>query len=270
MQRLCPFLIASFLVGACARGESVEDRSVTSMREALDRATKQNEELEKKLTEQTLPPLPPKKTQAPETPKLRVVRIAPEEGENAALQPTTEPKATETASTDPEDASPRPVVRVIGIPGTRRTSRSDAIDVADPEGAPTPIQSSNLGRPSALDPAARRAYDDALSMVYAKKYDTALDAFASFLMRWPDHPNADNAHYWRGECYFGKGEFARAEEQFEGVLRQFPMGNKVADSLLKLSIVQEKLGKSAEAKQHRERLLRDYPKSDAAKRVSTP
>jgi tol-pal system protein YbgF len=236
------------------------------MRDALDRAKKHNDELEQRLGD--LPPQ--KKVPPPDTPTLRVVRIMPE-----GAEPTEAPHASprdqvlSTVTKDPEDSAPRPVIRVIGSPGTKRRREADAIDVADPEGLPMPIQS-NEGRPSALDPNARKAYDDALALVYAKKYDAALDAFASFLMRWPDHPNADNAHYWRGECYVAKGELARAEEQFAGVVRQFPMGNKVPDSLLKLSIVQEKLGKTAEANQHRQHLLRDYPKSDAAKRVKAP
>jgi tol-pal system protein YbgF len=113
---------------------------------------------------------------------------------------------------------------------------------------------------------ARRAYDDALAMVYAKKYDAALDAFAGFLVKWPDHPNADNAHYWRGECYFAKGDFAQAEDQFRGVMLRFPMGNKVPDALLKLAITQDKLGKTAEATTTREKLRREYPRSEAARK----
>jgi tol-pal system protein YbgF len=272
VRNLCLSLL--FLANACAHGEPLEDRA--QMREALERAKKHNDELEQKLAD-----LPAEKASAhgvPTTPQLRVVRIGPDDAEAIAAPSASpsEPKSSKEAAADPEDGSPRPIVRVIGslAPRPRRRGERegpgrDAIEVADPEGLPAPIQS-NEGRPSALDPNARKAYDDALSLVYAKKFDAALDAFAAFLMRWPDHPNADNAHYWRGECYVGKGDLAHAEEQFAGVLRQFPMGNKIPDALLKLSIVQEKLGKTAEANQHRERLLRDYPKSDAAKRVKAP
>jgi tol-pal system protein YbgF len=233
---------------ACARGEGAEERDIMRMRDALDRASKHNDELEQKLSQSELPRPAPSARKPPDTPQLKVVRIAPDEPEPIA---------------DPEENAPRPVVRVVGS-GTVRKGRSESVETydPDPEGAPQPIHSSE-SRASALDPNARAAYDAALNLVYAKKYDAALDAFASFLMRWPDHPNADNAHYWRGECYAGKGDLPQAETQFQGVLRQFPLGNKIPDSLLKLTLIQEKLGKATEAKASRERLLRDYPKKEA-------
>jgi tol-pal system protein YbgF len=256
------------------------------MREAISRVQSNSDGLDQRLAnveiqraERESLPLPPqtasasaKQAKTPVTPSLRVVRIAPQGEEPAAPQQV---QTAQERDVDPEENSPRPMVRIIGSGSSTGSSRkkgrreADSVEVVDPEGLPSPIQShSQDGRPSALDPAARRSYEDALSLVYAKKYDAALDAFAAFLVKWPDHPNADNAHYWRGECYFAKGEFARAEEQFAGVLRQFPLGNKISDSLLKLAITQEKLGKNAEAKGNRERLLRDYPKSDAAKHAS--
>jgi tol-pal system protein YbgF len=131
-----------------------------------------------------------------------------------------------------------------------------------------PIQAGGP-KPSAIDPDAKRAYDGALALVNAKKYTEALDAFAAFLVKWPDHPNADNAHYWRGECYFAQGEYARAAEQFEGVITRFPLGNKVPDALLKLGMCQEKLGNPQKAQQTFDRLQREFPRSEAVRRIRT-
>jgi tol-pal system protein YbgF len=100
-----------------------------------------------------------------------------------------------------------------------------------------------------------------------KKYPAALDAFASFLMHWPDHPNADNAMYWRGECYFAEGDWAHAAEQFDGVMARFPNGNKAPDALLKLGMSKQHLGDGAGAKAAFAQLRKDYPRSDAARRV---
>jgi len=174
---------------------------------------------------------------------------------------------------DPNDTTPRPSIRVEGGPVGRRGARGvERIDETLPEDVPNgggagPAIRANAPTPSALDVEARRSYDAALSLVNAKQYDKALDAFAGFLVKWPDHPNADNAMYWRGECYFAKGEFARAAEEFEGTIARFPLGNKVPDAILKLGICQQKLGNAGKAKTYFDRLLRDFPRSEAARRI---
>jgi tol-pal system protein YbgF len=125
--------------------------------------------------------------------------------------------------------------------------------------------------PGSLDPEAKRAYDAALALVTSKQCPKALDAFAAFLVKWPDHPYADNAMFWRGECYFQAGDYTHASEQLEGVVARFPAGNKAPDALLKLGMAQQKLGNAAKAKECFDRLLQLYPQSEAARRVpSTP
>jgi tol-pal system protein YbgF len=218
------------------------------------------------------------------TPELRVVRIAPEN----------ESDATDGVDADPDDRAVRPTVRITGSRDRRKGRASAEItEFTEPQDRTTPAKAidaapalgterytlsgpsegslaSDAGnaRPSALDPLARRAYDSALAQVYAKKYDSALEALAGFLLKWPDHPYADNAHYWRGECYFAKGEYARAEEQFSGVVLGFPLGNKAADALLKLALTQDRLGKTKDAEAQREKLRREYPRSDAFKKLA--
>jgi tol-pal system protein YbgF len=118
-----------------------------------------------------------------------------------------------------------------------------------------------------LDPEAKRAYDAALSLVNARQYGPALAALAAFLVKWPDHPYVDHAMYWRGECYFAQGDYTAALEQFDGVIARFPAGSKAPDALLKLGICHQKLGRAAQAKASFDRLLQEYPQSDAARRA---
>ena len=161
---------------------------------------------------------------------------------------------------DTEDPTPRPNLRVFGSArSVRGTWREDQVEQTMPDDAARPAGS--------LDPAAAPAYDAAMALVNAKQYDRALDAFAAFLVRWPEHPYANNAMYWRGECYFAKGEYARAADQFAGVVARFPAGSKAPDALLKLGMSRQKLGESAKAKESFDRLTQLYPQSDAARRV---
>jgi tol-pal system protein YbgF len=189
----------------------------------------------------------------------------------------TDPQAGDSAlnGEDPNDTTPRPVIRVVGV---RRAQRGvhglDQVDETIPDeptnggAAGPPLRSNAPGsQAAALDTDARKAYDAALALVNAHQYDQALDAFAAFLVRWPDHPNADNAMYWRGESYYAKGEFARAVEEFEGATLRFPYGNKAPDCLLKLGLSEQKLGNLPKAQSYFERLMHDYPRSDAARRI---
>lgn len=118
-----------------------------------------------------------------------------------------------------------------------------------------------------LDPGAVSAYDAALSLVRSDRCHDALSAFASFLSRWPDHPHADNAMYWRGECLLRLGETQRGIEEFDALLRRYPSGNKAPDALLKLFLTWRAVGDEARATAAAERLLHDFPGSDAARRA---
>ena len=173
---------------------------------------------------------------------------------------------------DPQDTTQRPTIRVFGASRSARGSRhgDDQIELAASDDAASDGTSGAASRSrdsSVRDPEAKRAYDAALSLVNTKRFDQALDAFAAFLVKWPDHPYAENAMYWRGECYFARGDYVHASEQFDGALKRFPAGNKSADALLKLGMSAEKLGKSIKAKECFDRLARQYPESDAAHHI---
>jgi tol-pal system protein YbgF len=219
-------------------------------------------------TSNAVPPAP--------TPKLKVVHLGPSAPGDP---PPGSPRAQENGS-DPDDTTPRPVLRITGsgtsatvtqLQGKHRGHVDHIEETLPPEqpngGSMGPAVANGGARPSALDENARHAYDAALQLVNQKRFPEALDAFAAFLVRWPDHPNADNAMYWRGESYFAQGEFARASEEFEGTIARFPLGNKVPDALLKLGISQQKLGNPQIAHAHFDRLRREFSKSDAAHRI---
>jgi tol-pal system protein YbgF len=176
----------------------------------------------------------------------------------------------DASEADPQDTTPRPTIRVLG--STRGAGRNgwrveDQIETSAELGATAPPGAPQ--RSSTLDPEAKRAYDAAYSLVSARRFDEALDALASFLVKWPDHPYANNAMYWRGECYFARGDYQHASEQFDGMLRRYPAGAKAPDSLLKLGMSHQKLGNVMKAKESFDRLQQLYPGSGAARRIPT-
>jgi tol-pal system protein YbgF len=167
-------------------------------------------------------------------------------------------EATAEDYADPEDTTPRPAIRVVGTPRGRNRGFEDSFDSAGDDSA---------GRSPAIDPEAKRAYDGALSLVNARQYAKGLDALAAFLVKWPDHPYADRAMFWRGDCYFAQGDYARAAEELTGLLARFPASPKAPDALLKLGISEQKLGRLADAKDCFDRLAQSYPQAEAARHI---
>jgi tol-pal system protein YbgF len=164
--------------------------------------------------------------------------------------------ADEESAEGSDEASPRPLLKL----GPR-----GQIEQSDPdEGATAPTKK---GKPNAGDAQAIADYEQAQKLIGAKKWQPALDAFAGFLLRYPDHAYAANAFYWRGECYYALGDFGSAALQFEGLLSRFPASAKAPDALLKLGLSERKLGSKAKAKATFERLRRDYPLAEATKKI---
>lgn len=181
---------------------------------------------------------------------LKVVKLEP--GGDA---PPTK-KVVLTPPPEDDDDSPRPLLKI----------GPDGVEESYPD-EPLAGQKSKKSKSPSLDPKAGAEYDAALKLAKGKKWKAALDAFAGFVVRYPDHPYAANALYWRGECYYSLAQYGAAADQFDGLLASYPASSKVPDALLKLGLTQKKLGSDAKAKAAFARLRNDYPNSEAAKKI---
>jgi tol-pal system protein YbgF len=177
--------------------------------------------------------------------------------ESVASEPAASPPV---ASEDADGA--RPTIRVVGPPkGARAAGQQDRIEMTVP-GPEEASQKTAKGDRSAKDEFARAA-----SLVQGRDYDRAIEALGTFVIRWPDDPAVEAAMYWRGEAYAAKGELLSAIDAFEAALARFPDGPKAPDSLLALAACSDKLGNHGRSQAYLERLARDFPKSDAARRA---
>ncbi len=240
--------------GAGCAHETAADRQLSKLQEELARVVADHDGMDRRVT------------------ALEVARAdarSPDTTGAAAVDPPVvrgrpdEP----SGSDDPEDAASRPAIKLTGSPGASGRGRGRREELVELSG---PSESAAGSRPSALDPDARRAYDAALEKARGGRHREGLEAFNAFLVRWPDHPYVDNAMYWRAECLSGLGEPAKAIAELEGLVSRFPLGRKVPDALYKLGLLYEKSGDAAKARAALERLERDFPKSDAAKRRARP
>jgi tol-pal system protein YbgF len=252
-RRLGALLGVFPLLAACSHQDPA-DRSVETMKAEITKMQADRDRFDERLgaleaAEQRRDDAErrPRTARVEVVPRLPVVRVGQGDG-----GPSLAPTEGEVADVGSDTDGPRPVVEASGPPGARR-------------GRPGP-RTDNPG----LSPEAKRDYEAALAQVRTKQYDKALDAFTAFLVRYPDHVYADNAMYWRGECFYAKGEFAKAAEQFEGLLARFPYGNKAPDALLKVGLCQQRLGSSEQAQKTFAELKDRYPKSEAVRQIPRP
>jgi tol-pal system protein YbgF len=257
---ILPLLLPSLVPAALGCDPSAEERQMASMREEIENVRQSRDRADHHDSPRDVPDPP---FVVPEayasatlvTPPPSVVQI----GEREA----TSDDGAEAA--DPQDTTPRPTIRLFGT--TRGSGRSAwRGDDGSDQAASDPVMASPP-HARALDPEAKRAYDVAYALVNARRFDEALDALAAFLVKWPDHPYANNAMYWRGECYFARADYQRAAEQFDGVLKRYPAGNKAPDALLKLGMSQQKLGNATKAKESFDRLVQQFPGTVAARHI---
>ncbi len=107
----------------------------------------------------------------------------------------------------------------------------------------------------------KQDYQAALQEYYNHNYKTAIKMFEQLLAIDSSNSLADNCRYWIGECYYGLGNYDQAIIEFTKVF-SYPKSNKMADAQLKLGLCYWKLGDRARAADEFERLINDYPDSE--------
>jgi tol-pal system protein YbgF len=121
------------------------------------------------------------------------------------------------------------------------------------------------------DPAAARggapaehAYHAALAAFRAGEHGQAVLEFLDFVSRYPSHLLAANAQYWIGEAYYLQRDYRQALVELEKVLVHGATHPKAADALLKMGMAHRALREPGKARAVWERVVREYPKSEAA------
>jgi tol-pal system protein YbgF len=131
------------------------------------------------------------------------------------------------------------------------------------EGAGSAGNSASEKIAEASDPAGRE-YEEALRVLERKEYRASIARFKEFLQKYPKTEYADNAQYWIGESHYALREFDQAILEFDSVRRNYPEGDKVPASLLKLGFAFAELGDKVDARLILQELVERYPQSEEA------
>lgn len=117
--------------------------------------------------------------------------------------------------------------------------------------------------PSAADEQA--AYGSAFDALKRGDYVESARGFQAYLSVYPQGALAPNAWYWLGESYYVTQNFPIALDSFESLLNQFPDSGKAPDALLKKGYCQIEMSDIGEGQQTLNRVINEYPGSDAAR-----
>lgn len=106
-------------------------------------------------------------------------------------------------------------------------------------------------------------YQRALTTYNGKQYVEAAAQFDRVLAASPYGEWADNAQYWKGECYYGMGKFRQALSEFTKVFA-FSKTEKADDAQLKIGRCYLALGERNQAIQAFRKLLEEFADSEYA------
>jgi tol-pal system protein YbgF len=144
-----------------------------------------------------------------------------------------------------------------------------------PAPAPIPAPASRPPAPAATAPAAPpsrnaeadRMFAAALAKLRAGDDGQAALEFTEFVTQFPGHPQAAAAQNYIGEAYYRQRDYRQAMGEFQKTVDGYTQAAQVSEALLKIGLCQRSLGDPARAKASWEQVVKQFPKSDAARQA---
>jgi tol-pal system protein YbgF len=106
-----------------------------------------------------------------------------------------------------------------------------------------------------------------LAMLRGGDHGQAILEFLAFIDHYPTHSLVANARYWIGEAYYAQRDYRQALTEFQKLVDQSAAGQKSPDALLKVGLCFERLSDARRAQLAWQRVVREYPNSEAAARA---
>jgi len=176
--------------------------------------------------------------------------------------PTVPAPPPATAAPPAATAAPAPPT---AAPATPPTAASPAATASAP-----PTRSST----GALQP--QDLYQAAYIDFSKGSYPLAIEGFREFLRRYPDHPQANSAQYWIGECQVAMAQqftnagqtdrateaLQRAVQEFRKVVANYPRGDRAPTALYKEALTLIELKQPAVAQARLQYLVDNFPQAE--------
>jgi tol-pal system protein YbgF len=107
-------------------------------------------------------------------------------------------------------------------------------------------------------------YDKSVSLLRTGNVEGGVERLRRFAEENPRHPRADNALYFSGLGLIGLSEFKDAARTFERLIKTYPAGDAMLDSMLRLAECRMRLNQAADAKALYTRVVTQFPGTAAA------
>jgi tol-pal system protein YbgF len=184
---------------------------------------------------------------------LRATPVPPESRPASAPAPPPAPAPAPTpAPTPASGAAPAP-------------KPADSAAAAPAAAATTPAPSGLSSRNAEAD----RMFATALAKLRTGDEGQAALEFTEFVAQYPTHPQAAVAQNHIGEAYYRQRDYKQAMAEYQKTVDGYTQAAQVAEALLKIGLCQRALGDGAHAKSTWEQLVKQFPKSDAARQART-
>jgi len=155
--------------------------------------------------------------------------------------------------------------RISNLPSKLRLATPVMVSTPDTAGKASRVDTAqvNAAARRKLDEA-QRLYDSAYRDFVKGQYALAQQGFSQYVQMFPESDLADNAQYWIGECNYSQKKYDDAIQVFQIVINQYPDGEKAPGALLKMAYAQIALGKTQNARDNLEKLIKRFPQSNEA------
>ena len=116
-----------------------------------------------------------------------------------------------------------------------------------------------------VQPAEKKAYDDALKAFQAGNLKRAEDSFSAFASKYPKSPYLPLALFWGGNSKYANKDYGGAINQLQSLIKKYPNHQRVAAAMITLGNSQLERGNKTAAKKTFAEIVSKYPDTEAAK-----
>jgi tol-pal system protein YbgF len=141
--------------------------------------------------------------------------------------------------------------------------------IAPAPAAPSPAAAAAPAAPAPRNVEAERLFAGALARLRAGDDGQAALEFAEFVTQFPTHSQASAAQNYVGEAFYRQRDYRQAAAEFQKTADNYTQTAPVSEALLKIGLCRRALGDVAGARAAWEQVLKQFPKSDAARQART-
>jgi tol-pal system protein YbgF len=121
------------------------------------------------------------------------------------------------------------------------------------------------GRTAAVDRAELAAYETPLAQFRGGDFKGSLPGFQQFVARYPASAYAPAAQYWIGSAHYAIKDYKSAIAAHRTLVERYADSPRVPDALLSIAESQVQLGDRKSANATLNRVIKEFPETEAAK-----